>query len=390
MRITKPKPGEPIRFVESKGGPRYRVVLDVSPKGASRRQVTRTYATLREARAFVEETRTRVRQGNYTAPSRVTVRQLAEDWLRSRVDVREVTVNGYRGVLAPVLERVGERPAQTFTRRDVEALMMWCEESGGARGKGLSQRSLVYTLGTLRQVFAYGVSLGVLATNPAADVKARRRTKGNRNDVEVWDVEQLLTFRQVADVDPWAAAWRLTLCGLRRSEVLGMSWRSVDVEAGSVQVEASRVALTEGRTAVDDTKSAASHRAVPVESMHPGTVGLLRALSARQAADRLAAGGAYADSGLMLVDALGQEIAPDAYSARFRALCRQAGVPVIRLHAVRHTLALMLHRAGEAPADVAALLGHTVATHLAVYVPGTERGARSAAGRFGEVLAAVR
>ena len=45
---------------------------------------------------------------------------------------------------------------------------------------------------------------------------------------------------------------------------------------------------------------------------------------------------------------------------------------------VRHTPALMLHRAGVAPADVASMLGHSVGTHLTFYVPKTERGAASA------------
>ena len=158
----------------------------------------------------------------------------------------------------------------------------------------------------------------------------------------------------------------------------------------SAASQASRVVVAAGRTALDDAKSEASHRVVPMEQMHPGSLAMLRALSAAQAADRVAAGPAYEGSGLLLVDVLGRGVSPDAYSDRFRALCAAAEVPAIRLHEVRHTLALMLHRAGEAPADVAALLGHTVATHLAHYVPRTERGAASAAGRFGEVLAAVR
>lgn len=127
----------------------------------------------------------------------------------------------------------------------------------------------------------------------------------------------------------------------------------------------SRAVVAAGRTSPDDAKSEASHRLVPVEQMHPGSLAVLRSLSAAQAADRVAAGSAYDASCLVVVDALGHGVSPDAYSDRFRALCSPVGVPPIRLHEVRHTLALMLHRAGEAPADVAALLGHTVLTHLA-------------------------
>jgi integrase len=192
----------------------------------------------------------------------------------------------------------------------------------------------------------------------------------------------------VADRDDWAAGWRLSLCGLRRSEVLGLQWGAVDLTSGEVTVKAGRIALVGHRVATDDPKSAASWRTVPAESMHAGTVAIFRGLSARQAADRLAAGAAYEQSTYLIVNALGHPVRPELYSARFALLCRQAGIPVVRLHSVRHTLALMLHRAGQAPADAAALLGHPVAVHLDSYVPRTERGAQTAASALGQVVAA--
>ncbi len=67
-------------------------------------------------------------------------------------------------------------------------------------------------------------------------------------------------------------------------------------------------------------------------------------------------------------------------------LSHEAGLPVVRLHAVRHTLALIMHRAGVAPAAAAALLGHTLAVHLSTYIPATERGARTAAAALGGAL----
>jgi integrase len=165
-----------------------------------------------------------------------------------------------------------------------------------------------------------------------------------------------------------------------------MRWGSVNLSDGLVAVQAGRVQLDGHRTLTDDPKSRASWRTVPVEAMHPGTLKLLRTLSARQAADRLAACTAYDDSGYVLVDALGQPIRPEAYSDRFKAMCIEAQVPVIRLHDTRHSVALLLHRAGQAPADVAALLGHTLTVHLATYVPRTERGAQSAASALVQVL----
>jgi integrase len=273
----------------------------------------------------------------------------------------------------------------------VDALIAWLSgDTGGRRGRGVGHRTIVLTLQTVRQVLAHALAEGLIAANPAAGVKAPRRQRVDARDVAVWTVADMLRFREVADQDEWAAGWRLTLSGLRRSEVLGLRWASVDLSAGLVRVEAGRVALDGHRTATDDPKSAASWRTVPVEAMHSGTVALLRSLSARQAADRLAAGTAYTvDYDLVLLDALGQPIRPEAYSDRFPRLCRKANVPIIRMHDVRHSVALMLHRAGQAPADAAALLGHSITVHLETHIPRTALGAQTAATALGEVLGAA-
>ena len=95
---------------------------------------------------------------------------------------------------------------------------------------------------------------------------------------EPWTHQELLAFRAVADSHEWAAVWRLTLCGLCRSEVMGMTWDCVDLERGEVRIEHGRVLLDGHRTATDDPKSSASRRTISVEEVQPGTVALLRTL----------------------------------------------------------------------------------------------------------------
>lgn len=73
--------------------------------------------------------------------------------------------------------------------------------------------------------------------------------------------------------------------------------------------------------------------------------------------------------GYVVVDEIGDPLAPQVYSDRFRRLCAAAGVRTINLHSVRHSLAFWLHQLGVAPADAAALLGHSVEVHLSTYLP---------------------
>jgi integrase len=386
--VSEPREGEPITLINNAGGHVYRAVVDTSPSGQPRRQVRRTFPTLTAAREWVRSTREQVAQGTYLAQSKVTLAAVVSDWLTSKRDVRAITLNGYRGALRPAVDSLGDRSVQTITRSDVEQVVAWASQAGGKWGGPLSQRSVSYMIITLRQVLDFALDAGLVRSNVAARVQAPRKSADDHRVRTVWTVAEMVAFRAVADRDPWAGVWRLVLCGLRRSEVLGLTWGQVDLDAGSVTVTAGRVLLTKGQTATDEPKSSASRRVVPVEQMHPGSVALLRALRAAQAADRLAAGSAWGGSDLVVVDPIGRPVHPDTVSDGWRRLCREAGVPETGTHAIRHALATSLHGVGVAPADASAMLGHEVGTHLAYYVQPSAAGVRRAADSLGRLLAA--
>lgn len=209
---------------------------------------------------------------------------------------------------------------------------------------------------------------GMVPSNVVRLARRPRQRKRVGRDLQHWQPGELLAFREAADRDPLAAAWRLTLCGMTRADVMGLRWSDVDLQGGTATVRTGRVALDHGDH-VDEPKSAQRRRAVPVETIHPGTVAALRSLRAAQAADRLKAGEAWQESELVVVDALGAPLRPEVYSDRFRRLCVTAKVSSITLHSVRHSLAFWLHSLGVAPADASALLGHTVEVHLSTYLP---------------------
>ena len=383
-RVAQPKTHEPVRLIETRHGPRYRAVLDIAPAGSPRKQVTRTFDTLAEARAFVAETRMRLIHGNFSAPSKMTVRELAEAWLAEREaeslspgGIREVSVNGYRSALSPVLIHIGDRLMQSITPTDVRALLRALATVGGQWQRGLSHRTIVYALGTLRQIYAFALENGYVAKNPAASVKPPKRKNGDKKPIKCWTPGEVVAFRMFVDSacanEPWMrAAIRLTLCGLRRSEVLGLDWSRVDLGAATVRIEQGRVKTGRGSaTTRGDAKSDDSHRTVPVEAIHPGTRAALRELWIAQGRPT---------EGLLAVDAFGKPFSPDAYSRRFRSLSREAGVSDLgSIHNVRHTVATALHDAGVEPRKAASLLGHKVTTHLSFYVPTSDSGAAEAA-----------
>lgn len=289
--------------------------------------------------------------------------------------------DGYRSALSSLLDLIGDSPARELMPDEVEAAMLQLATTGGKWKRPLSHRSLIYALGGLRQVYAHALRSGWVKANPAAVVKAPGASHDDGDQgPRRWTKDQLLTFRAHVDAlpldaEPWLkVGMRLTLCGMRRSEVLGLDWTHVNRKSGEVRIVASRTKDGRGSgSTLSGTKTANSKRTVPAETIHPGTAAALRELWLAQGRPT---------SGLVIVDRDGEPVQPDAYSRRFRALCSAAGVPYIgSIHNTRHTVATILKEADVPDNQAAALLGHDVATYRRFYLVTDDAGAAAAAER---------
>lgn len=162
-------------------------------------------------------------------------------------------------------------------------------------------------------------------------------------------------------------------CGLRRGEILGLTWPEVDLDQGTAHVRETG----DG----DDPKSEAGIRTVPL----PGSVVKpLRPWRTRQAAERLAWGPDWPDSGYVFTREDGIPVPAQWVSVRFETLAYRAGLPPVRFHDLRHGAASLCKAAGLDTRYISALLGHsrtsfTDATYVAVFPEAARAAAESAA-----------
>lgn len=374
-----PEWAEPIRRIDTSGRVRFRAVVDASPRGAAKRkQATATFDSLDEARRFVAEVRAEVAERGGLAARELTISKALEQWLATRTKLRPPTRRNYEAQYKPVVDAFGSKPVRELKASDVEDLISAMLEGGKRDGEAFGIWAIRAAVGRLAQALDRAVRDGIVQQNVArlVELPSDERVRGEK--LEHWKTvghgpeaqcPDLDRFRAAADEHRDAGAWRLTLCGLTRADVMGLRWSDIDLGKGEATVRQGRVILDGRADYVGETKSAQRKRTIPFEMIEPGTVTLLKSMKAKQAEDRLAAGGAWRDSGYLVVNEIGEPLRPELYSDRFRALCRAAGAPAIHLHSVRHTLAFALHRLGVTPGDAAALLGHTVQVHLSTYLP---------------------
>jgi Phage integrase family len=107
------------------------------------------------------------------------------------------------------------------------------------------------------------------------------------------------------------------------------------------------------------------------------TIAVLRAWQTWQRTEQRAVGND--DHGWVFTDPSGQPVHPHAISHAFERIAIRAGLPVIRLHDIRHTHATLLAQAGVHPKVVSERLGHadakfTIETYQHV-MPGMQRDA---------------
>ena len=178
--------------------------------------------------------------------------------------------------------------------------------------------------------------------------------------------------------------------GMRRGEVLGLTWNCVDFDGGTLLIDKQlqRVKETDGQSVYKLTspKSGKWRRMAPAHFV----MELLRRQRSRQAEWRLRAGPAWEDSGLVFTDELGGHLYPGAVYLAFKEIARSIGKPETRFHDLRHSYAVAAIRSGDDIKTVQSNLGHASAAFtLNVYGHVTEQMQRDSADRMDKFIRGI-
>ncbi|WP_199833708.1 site-specific integrase [Streptomyces sp. NRRL B-3648] len=247
-----------------------------------------------------------------------------------------------------------------------------------------SRRVVQAARDALRAALTHAVTEEEISKNVASLVKV---PKPRRRRIKPWSVVEAGRFLadSVAREDPLFAAWVLVLClGLRRGEALGLTWQSIDFEAGELYVD--HQIQRAGRQILHrETKTEESDDFLPLPEF---CLRALRMRRAQQTGDRKAAGELWQDTrGLIFTTKYGTPIEPGNLTRMFALRARRAGLRVIPLRNTRHTCSSLLVALKVHPKVAQRILRHSqIAMTMEVYAEASEEEVRAALGKLSAAM----
>lgn len=318
------------------------------------------YPTRKAAKEARDSARHATNRGTYVERENTTLIEWLTTWLDVHTgEIRPSTADSYRRLIRLYVKPypIAHERLQALTPMMLSAHWRTVRESGGQGGKPLSARTVRYTHTVVFSALAAALTNRHLEVNPATGVKLPKEQKVEASDPDAWAPDELRTFLTATAEQRLAPLWILmAYTGMRRGEALALRWADIDLDGGTARI--ARAVADDGHALYFSAPKNGEGRIVPLSGP---VVDALRSWRKTQAAEKLAAGPEYADPGtepLLFTMPDGRQVNPVYASKVFTRSVKDADVPKLTLHGLRHTCATLLLRDGHPVHLVARLLGH--------------------------------
>ncbi len=321
----------------------------------------RTYPSLAAARKARDEFLAERAKTQVILPAEMTLDDWLEEWMKEIIipNRAETTVYGYREIIKNHLSpALGDVPLQKLGPKDLQHYYAFLMSE-----KGLGANTVRRHHDLLSAALHAALRQDLIARCPTERVEPPHVVP---KETKYYTSESLKKLYQLMEGHWLETAVHLAgSLGLRREEICGLRWESVDFQLRKIHIRAARTAA--GAKIIDkETKNRSSAR---VLHMGDDIYYLLRQERRRQNERKLALGAAWPDSGMVAVDKKGVPMSPNCLSMNFTRFIRtHPELPPLTFHGLRHTFATVASAQGVPLFDIGKALGHsTPATTGKIY-----------------------
>lgn len=370
---------------------RVRVDFGKDPITGKRRVVSRN---VKGSKAMARKERDRIRKehesGIKVDSDKVTLSEFIKTWAEAKLSsgtASEETVKGNLSSLAHVERYIGDVPIAKIDAQTIERVYAAIREDRGIGGTTMNR---IHSL--LKSVLKKAVDYDIILRNPCDRVTAPKKDKPDRKALSAsgcarlagclddaerkWrgdmaekeermaklsKTENRISVRGLGKLGCVYAARIALATGLRRGELAGLTWGSVDFGTGSIEV-------VQSRTKHGETKGPKTEAGVRTVHVDNDTLWRLREWKREQASELMTLGIEQGASTPVCSNDKGGFIDLCNLDRFWRDFRNEYGFKDLKLHELRHTQATQLVALGMDVKTVQTRLGHaSAATTLDMY-----------------------
>ena len=315
-----------------------------------------------------------------TEASRMTLGEWFERWFKdyAEVTLRPSTVRGYRRYAKQINRSLGEKQIGLITTQQIQRMYNKLKRDGREKsrekfGDGLSDSTVRSIHMLLHEVMEAAVQARLIAKNPTNGTTV---PKCNYPEKQILGDNQLETFLEaIKGHEYWCDFFYVeVMTGLRRGEICGLRWQDINFEENKLQVKRSVSVKKGGGVSIGETKTETGVRCI---QMPPSVAELLKSKKQTAITEWVFPHFLHPE----------QPISPASAYRKLKVILKNAELPLIRFHDLRHTFATHATQGGVDPKTLAGILGHTNASFtLDTYTHVTSDMQKSASAVVGNMM----
>lgn len=300
----------------------------------------------------------------YVTPTKLTFGEWLDTWMKEykKNGVRPATYTSYHhNIEAHIRPALGNMELQKIRPEHIQKLLNDMS-AGIGKDAPLAPWTVLKVKNIISGAMEQAIRNQIIPYNPA---KASVPPKLEQKDIRILTEPEQQTFMKAVEGHRLEALYKLALAtGMRRGELMALTWDCVDFKSNNIAVRGSisRVKdLDTGITALrfSEPKTKAGRRQVPIL---PNIVPVLKEHKARQDAEKAEAGSAWNSENLVFCSNVGTVIEPRRVCTTMDKITDAAGLPRFTFHALRHTFATRMLEANVPAKVVQDVLGHADVT----------------------------
>lgn len=352
--------------------------LGIDPvTGNQKRTTRRGFKSEREAKLAEAKLQTTIQDRGFLSEAPATYQQVFELWLEGyKNTVRESTLNRVIYLFkAVILPRFGYIRVNKIT-------IPYCQQVINEWNKGYSDVKALRIYAS--KILDYAVTIKMIRDNPFKATKAPKKEKAIDDKLIYYSAEELKAFLELVehDIMQYTMFRTLAFTGLRRGELLALTWQDIDFQNSQLTVNKTVASGHGYKYIIQPAKTKSSIRTISLDPITLSTLDRWKKLQREEWLKR----GFNTKSAQQLVFASPSHngiLNLDYMTRIMRRVCKNHNFKQIKIHGFRHTHCSLLFESGASIQEVQSRLGHgDIHTTMNIYAHVTEKQRERLAERF--------